>query len=124
MWVMYRDKETIHETPDQMKERVLLVVFETCSDAQSLPEPLEELREYEKLSEEEKKRIIDKVWEHRQKTLAEAMKNVRGDAEILAERLETLRSVVDNLPSHLTNETEEMVLQQTLADIQWLILVR
>lgn len=124
MWVMYRDKETIHETPDQMKERVLLVVFDTCSDEQSLPEPLEELREYEKLSEEEKKRIIDKVWERRQKTLAEAMKNVRGDAEILAERLETLRSVVDNLPSHLTNETEEMVLQQTLADIQWLILVR
>lgn len=64
------------------------------------------------------------MWERRQKTLAEAMKNVRGDAEILAERLETLRSVVDNLPSHLTNETEEMVLQQTLADIQWLILVR
>lgn len=29
---MYRDKETIHETPDQMKERVLLVVFDTCSD--------------------------------------------------------------------------------------------
>ena len=84
---------------------------------------MEELKGYEKLSEEEKKRIIDTVWEHRQKTLADAMKDVRGDADILIERLETLRSVVENLPSHLTNETEEMALQQTLTDIQWLILV-
>lgn len=66
----------------------------------------------------------DTVWEHRQKTLAEAMKDVRGDADILMERLETLRSVVENLPSHLTNETEEMSLQQTITDTQWLILVR
>ena len=85
---------------------------------------MEELKGYEKLSEEEKKRIIDTVWEHRQKTLVEAMKDVRGDADILMERLETLRSVVENLPSHLTNETEEMSLQQTITDTQWLILVR
>ena len=46
---------------------------------QSLPEPLEQLKNYHTLSEEEKKKIIDTVWEHRQKDLEEAMKNIRGD---------------------------------------------
>ena len=62
------------------------------------------------------------MWEKRQKALAEAMKSVRGDAEIMVERLATLRDIIPSIPNNL-NETQENLLQQTLADLQWLILV-
>ena len=62
------------------------------------------------------------MWEKRQKALAEAMKSVRGDAEIMVERLATLRDIIPSISNNL-NETQENLLQQTLADLQWLILV-
>ena len=83
---------------------------------------MEELKGISLLSEEDKKRIIDQVWEKRQKALAEAMKDVRGDADIMIERLATLRDIIPSISQNL-NETQESLLQQTLADLQWLILV-
>ena len=67
--LLSKDQSQSGETPEEMKERVLL----------ALPEPLEELKSYHSLSEEEKKKIIDRVWEQRQRDLAEAMKEIRGD---------------------------------------------
>lgn len=37
------------------------------------------MKSYSTLSDAEKKEIIDRVWEERQKALAEALKDVRGD---------------------------------------------
>ena len=83
---------------------------------------MEELKGISLLSDEDKKKIIDQVWEKRQKALAEAMKSVRGDADIMIERLATLRDIIPSISNNL-NETQENLLQQTLADLQWLILV-
>ncbi|KAK8831246.1 hypothetical protein WA577_003416 [Blastocystis sp. JDR] len=110
--LLHKDENHSHETPDEMKERVLL----------SLPEPLPELKHYDKLSEEEKKKIINTVWERRQKDIEEAMKSVRGDAEIMAERIQELREALAALPQQTSNATLMEAIQQNLNDIQWLIL--
>ena len=52
------------------------------------------------------------------------MKDVRGDAEILADRVATLRQLLADLTAHVANATSLESLHQTLVDIQWLILVR
>ena len=52
------------------------------------------------------------------------MKDVRGDAEILADRVATLRQLLADLTAHVAKATSLESLHQTLVDIQWLILVR
>lgn len=81
------------------------------------------MKHYDKLSEEEKKKIINTVWERRQKDIEEAMKSVRGDAEIMAERIQELREALAALPQQTSNATLMEAIQQNLNDIQWLILV-
>ena len=81
------------------------------------------MKHYDKLSEEEKKKIINTVWERRQKDIEEAMKSVRGDAEIMAERIQELREALAALPHQTSNATLMEAIQQNLNDIQWLILV-
>ena len=63
------------------------------------------------------------MWERRQKDIEEAMKSFRGDAEIMAERIQELREALAALPHQASNATLMEAIQQNLNDIQWLILV-
>ena len=74
-------------------------------------------------SEEEKKKIINTVWERRQKDIEDAMKSVRGDAEIMAERMHDLREELAIIAEQASNTTFIELLRRNLNDIQWLILV-
>ena len=74
-------------------------------------------------TEEEKKKIINPVWERRQKDIEDAMKSVRGDAEIMAERIHDLREELAVVAEQESNATFVESLRQNINDIQWLILV-
>ena len=74
-------------------------------------------------TEEEKKKIINTVWERRQKDIEDAMKSVRGDAEIMAERIHDLREELAVVAEQESNATFVESLRQNINDIQWLILV-
>ena len=51
------------------------------------------------------------------------MKSVRGDAEIMAERMHDLREELAIIAEQASNTTFIELLRRNLNDIQWLILV-
>lgn len=63
------------------------------------------------------------MWERRQKDIEDAMKSVRGDAEIMAERIHDLREELAVIAEQESNATFVESLRQNINDIQWLILV-
>lgn len=108
-------KPEVKESPDQMKERVLL----------GLPQPLEELKGYNKLSETERRRLIQEIWDRRQKELNEAMKKIKRDLDILMEKIPELRQTMKSM-SQTNNQTEITSLTHQLtslvSDLNWLVM--
>lgn len=131
-----RNEETSNETSDQMKERVLLVCQLWCCNCSLFLNLLKNLKNIIIFQKKRRRRslmlygnVVKKTWKKQWKILEEIsfhnqlicfLMNVH--AELMIERLDTIKSILP-LMNQEKNETSIKVLEDSIEDIQWLIMV-